>query len=128
MCAIYGCEPDKASDLKYYSFPKDPFFVKIWIKKCKRKDTINPLASVVCEKHFTNFQKERNLKHELLANFNVPKNYRNLKKDAVPDTALPGLLCSDGKFQPSPQETKILCIINSAIGTSNLVDTKIIGM
>ena len=59
------------------------------------------------------------IKLEQLSNFNVPKNYRNLKKDAMPDTALPGYLCSDhhpdGKFQPCPQEAKILCIIISAI-------------
>ena len=44
-----------------------------------------------------------------------------LKKDTVPDTVLPGFLCPYGKFQPSPQEANILCMINSAIGTCNLV-------
>ena len=88
VCAIYGCTPATNSDLKYHSFPKQEDVAKIWIHKCHRKDQVNPKTAVICDLHFSQDQKTRNLKYELLG-CAVPSNFRGLKPTAVPDQELP---------------------------------------
>ena len=79
VCAIYGCTPATNSDLKYHSFPKQEDIAKIWIHKCHRKDQVNPKTAVICDLHFSQDQKTRNLKYELLG-CAVPSNFRGLKR------------------------------------------------
>lgn len=88
VCSVYGCTPGKNTDLRYYKFPKNENVAKQWVHKCCRSDKINTKNAVVCAIHFSKAQIRRNLKSELL-NCPIPRNWRNLKEDAVPDQYLP---------------------------------------
>ncbi|XP_045110895.1 uncharacterized protein LOC123504448 [Portunus trituberculatus] len=88
VCAVFGCRPSKDSNLRYHKFPSNVNLASQWIYKCFRSDHINIKYAVVCERHFSSAQIERNLKYELL-NLPVPRTVRNLKQDAIPDQNLP---------------------------------------
>ncbi|GFT39287.1 THAP domain-containing protein 3 [Nephila pilipes] len=56
-CAAYGCNNAKHKDecrsKTFFRFPfKDPFLVKAWVVKLRRKDFTPSLSSVVCSDHF----------------------------------------------------------------------------
>ena len=87
-CAVFGCYPSKEEVLKQYSFPKNKKLAKQWAALCYRKDHINVQNAVICERHFSINQEKRNLMYEL-CDQQPPKNYRKLKKDAIPDQNLP---------------------------------------
>lgn len=44
-CAVASCrnfnQNTKGTDIKYYRFPKDEYFLNKWIAACRRKDKIN---------------------------------------------------------------------------------------
>lgn len=92
-CAIFGCVSDNQSknfrvgDITFYTFPRQTDIARAWKKACCRKDSFNSKNAHICNKHFTENDYLRNLKHELLGY--KPKNYRGLKPDAVPTLNLP---------------------------------------
>ena len=59
-----------------------------WLQKCYRADTVNVNNAVICEQHFSSAQIKRNLKYELLGS-PVPRSWRDLKTEAVPNQNLP---------------------------------------
>lgn len=73
--------------MKFHRFPKDKVLVKKWVHATGRQDKFNVTNAFVCSKHFLESDYEINLKHKLLNYF--PKNYRGLRKDAVPKRNLP---------------------------------------
>ena len=87
-CAVYGCTPAKSSNFKYYKFPKNKTIARQWLQKCHRADKVNVNNAVICEQHFSSAQIKRNLKYELLGS-PVPRSWRDLKTEAVPDQNLP---------------------------------------
>lgn len=100
-CAVFNCKSNNNKKLKrnaggsvgaqdnirFFRFPKNPSYAKIWMQKCSRKDKFNIKNSFICSKHFTNIHYIRNLQHELL-NYS-PKNSKKLKPDAIPSENLP---------------------------------------
>ena len=88
VCAVYGCTPGRHTDRRYYKFPRNDNIAKQWVHKCYRSDTINVKNAVICDIHFSKAQIRRNLKSELL-DCPTPRNWRNLKDEAVPDQCLP---------------------------------------
>ena len=111
VCAVFGCTPSKNSNLKYYKFPSNDNLARQWIHKCCRSDHINIKYAVVCERHFSAAQIQRNLKYELL-NLPVPPTVRNLKRNAIPDENLPSQehRCQ-GIGHPPTFKDKELCIL-----------------
>lgn len=82
-CVVYGCAVDNmckgfVPGTRFLSFPKDKELQGVWKQLCKRKDKFNIKFACVCDKHFTESDYERNLKHELLGY--TPTKYRSLKK------------------------------------------------
>ncbi len=71
-CAVAGCNNSHAKTkhlsqvLSHFSFPKCADLRKIWVDRCKRKDSFNPSTSHVCSTHFLDSDFIRNLKAELL--------------------------------------------------------------
>lgn len=104
-CAAYGCTPPPNSKLSLYSFPKNKHFYKIWKIRCCRKDQF-PKFPLLCEKHFSEKQRKRNLKHELV-NY-IPKKCRPLKEDAVPDLFLPQIVKKGEWLIDSPMFEKFM--------------------
>ena len=88
MYAVFGCTPGKDSNVRYHKFSSNDNLARQWIHKCFPSDHISIEYAVVCERHFSSAQIERNLKYELL-NLPVPRTVRNLKQDAIPDQNLP---------------------------------------
>ena len=98
ICAVYGCNSNNDNRLKrninestretmkFFRFPKEENFIKIWIQKTGRKDKFKTETSYICSKHFTADDYARNLKHELL-NYS-PTNSKKLIFDAVPSLNL----------------------------------------
>lgn len=89
VCAVYGCTPQCPST-KFHRFPKDDRLCATWVQACRRLDNINTRTAKICDQHFSDEQKKRNLQAELMPQRPVSKNYRDLKPDAVPDINLPG--------------------------------------
>lgn len=87
-CAVFGCNQNKRDKRKLYRFPHDLNCQKVWLHKCKRDDKVNLDTARICEIHFSSTQKRRSILYEL-STFNKPKNFRDLKEDAVPDINLP---------------------------------------
>ncbi|KAL1493908.1 hypothetical protein ABEB36_009589 [Hypothenemus hampei] len=92
-CAIFGCNSDNESknfqgDIKFHTFPRKADIVTAWKIACRRKDNFNIKNAYICNKHFSENDYVRNLKHELLGY--KPKNWRGLKEDAIPTLNLPG--------------------------------------
>lgn len=92
---MYGCHSDNQAkivlkNVSFFTFPKNKKMALEWVKLCKRKDKFNIVNARICSKHFTQEDYVRNLKHELLQ-YNA-KNYRSLKREAVPSQNLPQLL------------------------------------
>lgn len=81
-----------------FRFPKDLFYQKQWILKCKRADKWNPSSSFICSDHFNNDDYIRNLQAELLGY--TPKG-RRLKSDAIPSLNLPGHFIQGGEVSTS---------------------------
>lgn len=100
-CAVFGCNVDNkckksfTPGTRFFPFPKDKDKLQaVWKHVCKREDKFNIKNARVCSKHFSDDDYERNLKHELLGY--TPKNYRTLKKNAVPSKNLPNMLRQKG--------------------------------
>lgn len=94
-CAVYGCHSDNQSkgfsqDVSFFTFPKDKKMALEWVRLCKREDKFNVVNARICSNHFTKEDYVRNLRHELLQY--TAKNYRSLKREAVPSQNLPQLL------------------------------------
>ncbi|XP_022160850.1 THAP domain-containing protein 4-like [Myzus persicae] len=93
VCAVSTCvnysaksKNEGRTDISFHRFPKDLFYQKQWIHKCKRADKWNPSSSFICSDHFKNDDYVRNLQAELLGY--TPKG-RRLKPDAIPTLNLP---------------------------------------
>ena len=86
-CSIFGCKELSGGNYKLYSFPKEQEMRDKWIRACGRADKRVGVDAVVCAKHFSECQFERNIMFELTQR--VAKTHRGLKKDAVPDLHLP---------------------------------------
>ena len=90
-CAVYGCNnysrKTKGSAIRYFTFPKNNDLQGQWIVACKRKDSFDLTYATICSVHFSEECFVTPLKHTLLQY--SPKNFRNLKEDAVPSLQLP---------------------------------------
>ena len=87
QCCVYGCyeNSSKKSKFTHHRFPKafEKSRRQLWLKNCGRHPTINLDLAVVCSKHFSDEQYERNLKYEM--GFT---SQRKLKSTAFPDVNL----------------------------------------
>lgn len=90
-CAVYGCynsnRKTKGTETKYYSFPGSEELQRKWLAACKRADGINLKHARVCSEHFSEECFFIHLKYTLLKY--KPRNFRNLKHDAIPTLNLP---------------------------------------
>ena len=116
VCAIFGCYATPGVQKQYHRFPKDPIIRKIWIRKCRRCDFVNPETATICGLHFSDFQQKSNLKYELL-NIKTPLNYRSLLLNAVPDINLPTTTSLTIPASSTPRNTDVLHIGDCGTGT-----------
>lgn len=93
-CAVTGClsysRKTKGTDVSYHSFPKDINMQKVWVTKCRRKDSFSISTATVCSLHFTADDYVRDLRAELL---HLPPR-KILKPEAVPSVNIPGSVSS----------------------------------
>lgn len=102
-CSVYGCSllSNTMTQRTYHKFPHaNSIFCKKWVVACRRKDPINVKTAVICSDHFSDKQKVRDLRSELLG-ISPPINYRCLKIDAIPDLKLPLSVVSSSSEPPS---------------------------
>lgn len=96
-CAVFGCNnhfrSTKGTDLKYYTFPKNEDLARQWMQACRRKDKVNPKRARICSIHFKKECFFENLQHKMLQY--SPKNFRNLKDDAIPTLHLPNAVSNE---------------------------------
>lgn len=53
ICRIdYNKQKKCEEKLVYFRFPKDVALCKEWIRRCYRKDKINPKTARICSRHF----------------------------------------------------------------------------
>ncbi|GAB6022415.1 hypothetical protein CHUAL_006532 [Chamberlinius hualienensis] len=88
VCAVSTCKNNgrKTTNVIYHRFPKDIALQQLWVKCCKRADTVNPVHAKVCSIHFGPEDYVRDLKNELLG---LPLRKR-LITSAVPSLHMPG--------------------------------------
>ncbi|TMW54340.1 hypothetical protein DOY81_000613 [Sarcophaga bullata] len=87
-CAVGSCKENDSKKksshrqhITFYSFPRDVEQRKLWVKFCKRSNTINPKRERICALHFKKDDFERNLRFEMgFSNRSSAK----LKPGAVP--------------------------------------------
>lgn len=84
---MVGCS--STATRSYHRFPRNPALAQRWLELCCRTDYVNTRTAVVCERHFSQGQKGRQLKYELLGWDRRPANLRILSRAAVPDINLP---------------------------------------
>lgn len=82
VCCVVGCHNKSSDAVSFHRFPKDDGLAKQWVSAVKR-DNLPPdfrLKSLVCSAHFTEDDKQRDLRAELLGT--TPRNL--LIEGAVP--------------------------------------------
>ena len=95
-CAMPLCP--NPNGIKYYKFPKDEKYKKLWVIACKRGDKgFNPNTARICENHFVKEDFVRDLKSEMLG---TPAK-KNLRKDAVPSVDI-----SRTNMPPKPTDSR----------------------
>eukprot|EP00096_Caligus_rogercresseyi_P008276 TRINITY_DN2684_c0_g1_i1.p1 TRINITY_DN2684_c0_g1~~TRINITY_DN2684_c0_g1_i1.p1 ORF type:complete len:368 (-),score=100.70 TRINITY_DN2684_c0_g1_i1:55-1158(-) len=85
-CCIPNC--NSPVGVSYHRFPTESTLRSEWIRRCKRKDKMNPESARICGRHFTPEDFERDLKNELLG---MPL-VKRLKRGSVPTLHLPTTL------------------------------------
>lgn len=106
-CAIYNCKSNNKKNtknteqvpVKFFRFPQNPLYSKIWEQKCGRSDTFLVKNSRICSKHFLPEHYVKNLRHQLL-NYS-PNNSKKLNDDAIPTENLPNQMCKTTKNEES---------------------------
>ena len=86
-CCVSTCNERIGGNYKLHRLPKDPQIRDLWILASGKTDVKVGSILLICSKHFSSKQYERNLKLELTNN--VAKNYRGLKINAIPYQNLP---------------------------------------
>ncbi|GAB6029050.1 hypothetical protein CHUAL_004836 [Chamberlinius hualienensis] len=83
-CAVALCrnytKTTKGTNVKYFSFPRDPSTQEEWVLRCGRETEFNVNNSRICSEHFIQEDFERDLMNELLG---LPIK-RTLKPTALP--------------------------------------------
>ena len=91
VCAVFGCsnakEKTKGSEIRYFRFPKEEHYRKIWLNLCRRADAVNPHYAIICSIHFIQDDFIDDMQSRLLG-IESPRNKRLLKKEAVPSLHL----------------------------------------
>ena len=86
-CSVYGCNSASNSnpELSFFQYPKDPNFLKAWVRRVRRDGFIPTSTSLICSKHF-------NEDDFTVAKTDTPSIFKKkrLKKGAVPSVNLRG--------------------------------------
>ena len=86
ICSVAICKSPQ--DASYHHFPTEEKVKKVWIARCNRKDSINPLTAKICSKHFT----EEDFVRDFQAELTGQKRRRRLNPGSVPTINLKPVL------------------------------------
>ena len=90
-CAVFGCIYHQEAGIHLHKVPKLEPTRTLWLKKCSRRKSFTFTEStVICSRHFTPEDYERNLKYELLR-LPIQSRLIRLKTGAVPTLNLPDI-------------------------------------
>ncbi|CAG7832988.1 unnamed protein product [Allacma fusca] len=112
-CAVAECVNSKTHKLRrggnlmFHRFPQKSEISKLWLSKCKRKDSVNVVTARICSDHFSERDYDRDLRNELL---NLPTR-KILKCEAVPSIFdfrnLPQFIKSDRENRVSKRASRL---------------------